>query len=653
MLNVVLIQPAEPFGGMAEIPYSIIGLASILQQGGVSVEILDARLDDLTVSQTLKRLEGKNIDVVGITGLNNAYRYIKDFCFEFKRKYPDTPLIAGGPFILSQPERILERVPIDVACIGEGEEIILDLVTRLANKESLHDLNNIAYIQDGDPVKTEIKTVEDLDKFPFPAYDLLEMDRYLNATHIQHWNMFYFPISAGRGCIYHCYYCGRAFRKVQRPSPERVIEHMDLLNSRYGIRAFLFSEDNAFSIHDWIIRLCELLIDSERGYNIIAPACADHLDDEIVGYLARAGFSQMDVAVEHWNPEIQKGFYRINQSKYIVRAWELFKKYGIHNNGFNILWGHPKDTANSFRETYGKSVEMAHKYDIPHFWLAALVIYPNSQLQEDALKMGKIVDYEDYMYASGGYGPYVNLTTEDDDTYISVILEQQLVNSIDLYTETLKCRLSQKYLQALVGIFARLILAVPRQVLLGVGVRLILKPLLSLPIPPLKRYREALAARVNVPIYDPKRNYYHEIGCLKEILELEEDSRLAMYAPDSFEGDNLGRLFNSIREARVQLVGFVDNASVEETFEGYRLVSLSNLDSLQPGCLVVPDDEQNSEKVIKVVSAQWPGVKLIKLAKSSLSPKPWITKSLTSGYYNKRFYKVELEGNRGVRKIKI
>jgi hypothetical protein len=157
---------------------------------------------------------------------------------------------------------------------------------------------------------------------------------------------------------------------------------------------------------------------------------------------------------------------------------------------------------------------------------------------------------------------------------------------------------------------------------------------------------------LNVPMYDPKWAYYHEIGCFKEILELEKDSRLAVYAPDSFEGDNLGKLFNSIREARVQLVGFFDNASVEETFEGYKLVSLSNLDSLQPECFLIPDDEQNSEKAIKVVSAQWPGVKLIKLTKSSLSPKPWITKSLTSGYYNKKFYKVELgKDNRGVRRM--
>ena len=79
-LNVLLIQPAEPFGLMAEVPLSIIGLASILREGGISVEILDARLDNLTVWQTMQRLKGKDIDVVGITGLNNAYRYIKDFC---------------------------------------------------------------------------------------------------------------------------------------------------------------------------------------------------------------------------------------------------------------------------------------------------------------------------------------------------------------------------------------------------------------------------------------------------------------------------------------------------------------------------------------------------------------------------------------------
>ena len=81
------------------------------------------------------QLKGKKLDVVGITGLNNACRYIKDFSFEFKRKYQEVPLIAGGAFIMTQPDVILSRKPIDVACTGSGEDIIVDLVTRLAKKK--------------------------------------------------------------------------------------------------------------------------------------------------------------------------------------------------------------------------------------------------------------------------------------------------------------------------------------------------------------------------------------------------------------------------------------------------------------------------------------------------------------------------------------
>ncbi len=52
-IRVVLIQPSEPFGPMVHLPISLIDMAAILKNGGVDVEILDARADNLSVSQTI------------------------------------------------------------------------------------------------------------------------------------------------------------------------------------------------------------------------------------------------------------------------------------------------------------------------------------------------------------------------------------------------------------------------------------------------------------------------------------------------------------------------------------------------------------------------------------------------------------------------
>ena len=638
-LHVVLIQPSEPFGKMAEIPLSIIGLAAVLQQGGCTVEILDARIENLSVSQTIKRLENKRIDVVGITGLVNAYRYIKDFCFEFKRRFPETPIIAGGTFILSQPDRILERTPIDVACTGEGEEVILELVTRLANNESLDGLNNIAYIKDGELVRTPIKPIQDFDILPLPAYDLLDMSQYLKAHHVKHWRTFYFPITTGRGCVHHCYYCGRASNKVRRQSPDRLLEHLDLLNTRYGLKAFLFSEDSTFYPRDWCEKFCELMIQSKRGYQFAMGGCPEQLDETFIKTLIQAGCTQIGIAVEHWNPEIQKGFHRGTQSKHIIKGWELFKKYDLHNNGFNILWGHPKDTVQSFKQTYLKSIELAKKHEIPHFWLATLVIYPNSKLLKDAIAAGKILDYEDYMYAHGGYAPFVNLTAEDDDVFRGVIVEQRLISyHIELALEKMKWLVFND-----VSPDANQWIQLAQRLENEIQQLTLLRQLLSLPMHLREQYRDTLEAILNVPMYDPKLNHYHEIGCFRELLELGKGCRIAVYGTGSFGGDNLGKLFNSVREAQAEIVGFVDSVAAETTFEGRRLVPFADLGRLEADYIIIPEDTPDIKALTEILSNCLPDLKIVKLGKANLAPKPWALNGLNSGYYNDEFWKIRNE----------
>jgi len=648
-IRVVLIQPSEPFGAMAEIPISIIGLASILQQAGIDVEILDARLDNLSVCQTIRRLQDKPVDVVGITGLNNAYRYIKDFCFEFKRRFPHIPIMAGGVFILSQPERIMPRVPIDVACTGEGEEIIVELVRRLAMREPLGELPNLAYWDNGRLVQTPRALVEDFDRFPLPAYDLLQMDRYLQAahykTHLEHYHRFYFPLITGRGCVHHCYFCGRSSKKVRRLSPEKTLEQMDYLHQRYGLDSFLFADNSAIYPREWIIRFCQLLIENDRHYNLLMAGCPEQVDEELVQYLARAGCRQFNIGVEHWNPEIIKGFFRTTQSKHIIRAWQLFEKYGISVLGFNILWGHPKDTARSIRQAYRKSIEMARRYRKPNFWFATLVVYPNSKLQQDALQSGRIRDYEDYMYASGGYAPYVNLTQEDDDVFRGVMVEQKLISEIQFSIDKLHCLLFSD-----VEVDASSWDKIAEQLRNHIHTLAVLRKLLSLPMAQREPFRRQLEAILRVPLFDPEKNYYHEIGCFKEILELPPRSTLAVYGPDSFVEQALIRLFNSAREAKLKIAGFVDVNAHAETYEQCLLVRLDNLEALRADTFVICEERPEAEMVVNFVRKYFPALHIVQISKASTAPRPWYLGDLNSSYYNPDFWEVALEGSTLVRR---
>ncbi|MFC1584522.1 radical SAM protein [Fibrobacterota bacterium] len=638
-IRMVFIQPAEPFGAMSDFPLSIIGLASILIESGIAVEILDARLDNLSISQTLERLEADLPDVIGITGLVNSYRYIKDLCFELKRRHPDLPLLAGGVFIMSQSGTILPRVPIDVACIGEGEEIIVELVQRVVNREPLEGINNIAYLENGELKTAPIKIVENFDKFPLPAYELLQMERYLGGPETsRHLHQdFFFPINTGRGCVYHCYYCGRFSHKVRRVSPERLIEHMDMIHAKYGIGSFLFSEDSALHPKEWMERFCHLIIEQKKGYRFFCVGSPDQLDRKMIELLIKSGCIQTNVAVEHWNPEIQKAFLRVKQSKDVVKCLSLFKELNLYNDGFNILWGHPKDTAKSFQESFKKSISIVNKFGIPNAWVVALVIYPNSKLMNDALKFKKIIDYEDYMYKCGGYGPYVNLTQEDDDVYRGVIAELRFLAGIEELFEKLKF-LTLNGTQP--DVLDQIRLNLENQVNILVQLRRVL----SLPPEAREQYRKFLDPVLNAEMYDPEKNYYREIACFRELLELPPDTKVAVYAPNAFPGDNLGRLFNSIRESGVKMTAFIDDTPAFTRFEGYEVITIQECSGHQADVVVIsgslPDSNGIKDRLLALGAKQ-----VVTISPESLAIKPWASPGMVTGYYNKKFWRVAFKQN--------
>jgi radical SAM superfamily enzyme YgiQ (UPF0313 family) len=582
-IKVVLIQPPDPWGANAVIPQSLMELAAILQSALMPVEILDARLDNLTVAQTMGVLKKRAFDVVGITGLNCSYRFIKAFCFAFKREFPDKPLMAGGHFIMHLPEIILRSVPIDVACTREADDIIVDLVGRMVRRAPLDGLSNIAYLKDGEFVKTEYRLVEDLDRIPFPAYDLLDMERYVRAL-----NGGAFPLTTGRGCVNHCYYCSNPYQKVRKISPRNIVRHFDLLNDKYGVRSFAFSEENSFHPPFWLMGICDILNELGREYDLTVAGCANHVTDELVSKLSSIkGKVSVEVAVEHWNPEIQRGFNRGHISSHIEEAWDLFKKYNIPIGSFTILWGHPKDTVKSFKEALKKSLGMQKKYNIESFALRGLMLFANSRFLKDAQGRGKVPDYENYVYAAAGYGPFINITAEDDDHYRKLIVNFSIKKEIKgLVMEGI--RALKKFFSAFEF---RHLINLPRtlEYILRDSSRLfVINVLVAMPKSVRDIFRKQLEHVFRVEMFDPDVNYYHKIGCFEEIIRLPKDSRLAVVYPK--DRNDLYKILDSVREAGVYLIGFISDQGAKEDSFNYPFIDVRDLGRINPDyCAIFSD----------------------------------------------------------------
>jgi anaerobic magnesium-protoporphyrin IX monomethyl ester cyclase len=227
-------------------------------------------------------------------------------------------VIAGGCFFGNVAPEALRTGLIDVVVHGEGEETLVELLAALRDGDAaaLRQVRGISFLEGEEAVRTEPRELlRDLDRLPFPAYDLLPVGRYgLTSRH----HPALAAIEASRGCPHSCEFCvlwrqmGR-FRDA-RPvphfrvkSPERLLEEVRILRERFG-RRYLGWVDPCFNADpDVPRRLAESLLREGRPIGQSAWVRADCLvRDAASGALetcVRAGLNEVYIGIERLEPE--------------------------------------------------------------------------------------------------------------------------------------------------------------------------------------------------------------------------------------------------------------------------------------------------------------------------------------------------------------
>jgi len=146
----------------------------------------------------IKAIEKISPDLVALSCPLNIYPFVKQVV-KLVKQYFDIPVIIGGGHATLAPDYILANENIDMVCLGEGEEPLVELADKMTSGKDYTDTKNIWFKKKGTIIRNPVRSLlEEIDCLPFPDRDLFYKYGCFSGN-------VYFV--AGRGCPYHCTYC--------------------------------------------------------------------------------------------------------------------------------------------------------------------------------------------------------------------------------------------------------------------------------------------------------------------------------------------------------------------------------------------------------------------------------------------------------------
>ena len=425
--KVLLIQPPAYSNNMRgdmnpNAPLGIAYIAAMLEREQYEVQILDAFIEGweqerrinenkilvgLTFEQIREVVARVNPDVVGITSMftsqrKNAHQVAR----VVKEVDSQIVVVLGGAHPTSAPELVMEDPCVDVAVLGEGENVIAPLICCIESGGDLRKLDGIAFRDEaGHPVVIQkTSAVDNLDALPFPARHLLPMEKYF-AAGVRHGGVGKgkraVSMITSRGCQYRCNFCTAYKVFTRRPrmrSIENVLAEIDDLLDKYRIDEIFFEDDQiiakqrrAGDLFDAMAQRYQLYWDTPNG---VSPWL---LDDEILGKMKAAGCYRVNIAIESGNQWVLDNI--IDKPVKLDEVPELVNAIRRHDMevGTYLVVGNIGHEAVETLDQIRESFAFCRKLKVfPHASL--LTAYPGSEVLEIAKEKGYLIpgfDWDD------------------------------------------------------------------------------------------------------------------------------------------------------------------------------------------------------------------------------------------------------------------
>ncbi len=347
---------------------------------------------DRTFVQVLKEFSP---DFVGISFSTPLFDEMVRVGTIVKNFNPDIKLIGGGPHASAVPEECLKTSPLDIVITGEGDFVAADAI----DATNLSQIDGIAFKEGGTVVviPKKVRFLDDLDKLPFPAWDLFDLSKYHTPRQMRRKSPVGW-IETSRGCLYGCVYCNKNIfgQNFRFKSAKRTVDEMEfMLNC--GFAEIQIGEDMFTTNKERVMQICDMIV--ERGLDFpwatTTGIRVDSVNLEMLKAMKKAGCYRVYYGFESGSDQILVQSRKGTNTATARQAVKWSKEAGLEVLGFFMI-GLPGET----EETMQQTIDFAKSLDIDFAKMTIMSPLPGTPIWNDFKAKGllKDVDWSNFNY---------------------------------------------------------------------------------------------------------------------------------------------------------------------------------------------------------------------------------------------------------------